>query len=54
MEPVLTLFKNLEKETLLALVRAESDSFARLQGRAGVIQEFLEAVEKSTVALEKM
>ena len=54
MEPVLTLLKNLANETDRALRRAESDKFARLQGRAGLLEEFLAAVEQSAATLEKL
>jgi len=54
MEPLLTFFKKSLEQTKTALIRAEGDTVARLQGRAGVLQEFLEAVETSASVLEKV
>lgn len=54
MAPLLTFFKNLEEQTKVALIRADSDKVARLQGRAAFIEEFLAAVEKAATTLEKL
>ena len=40
MKPLLMFFKKLDAETKTALVRAGADTFARLQGRAGLLEEF--------------
>ena len=54
MQPLLTFLKNLEKDTLDSLVRADSDKFARLQGRASFIQDLLLAIGQSASTLEKL
>jgi hypothetical protein len=54
MQPLLQFFKSIEKETLIALVRAEGVTNSRLQGRASLLQEFLEAVENSASTMEKL
>lgn len=54
MRPLLEFFKNLDTQTKDALIRADSDTFARLQGRATLLQEFLIAVETSADVVEKL
>ena len=54
MKPLLTFFKKLDEETKRGLVHAGADTFARLQGRAGLLEEFLKAVESSAAVLEKL
>tara|TARA_R110000868_G_scaffold218849_2_gene469669 strand:+ start:786 stop:1019 length:234 start_codon:yes stop_codon:yes gene_type:complete len=54
MKPLLTFFKNLDEETKRGLVHAGADTFARLQGRAGLLEEFLNAVESSAAVAEKL
>lgn len=54
MAPLLMFFKNLDEQTKVALIRADSDKFARLQGRAAFIEEFLVAVQNSAATLEKL
>jgi len=54
MKPLLTFLKNLDADTKTSLVRAGADTFARLQGRAGFLDEFLTAVETSADVVEKL
>jgi hypothetical protein len=54
MQPLLAFFENLLVSTDGALRRATGDTFARLQGRALLIEEFLSAVDESPQTLEKM
>jgi len=53
-EGLLSLFKQLLDDTKTSLVEADGDHFRRLQGRAKVLQDFLEAVEKSPSIIERM
>lgn len=53
-EGLLSLFKQLLDETKTALISADGDYFRRLQGRAAVLHDFLEAVDKSPQILERM
>lgn len=54
MQPLLKFLKNLADETDVALRRATGDTYARLQGQAQHLEQFLTAVEKSAETLEKM
>lgn len=54
MEPLLTFINKMLTETKTALITAEPEHFRRLQGRAGFIKEFLDAVEQSAATLEKL
>lgn len=54
MAPLLKFFNELLEDSKDALVHAESDQFARLQGRAGVLKEFVEAVQKAPSAIERL
>jgi len=54
MEPLLKFFKNMAEEHKTSLVRAETGSFPRLQGRASVLIEFLDAVDNAASTLEKL
>lgn len=54
MAPLLAFFKNLAIETDVALRRATGDTYARLQGQAQHLENFLKAVEQSAATLEKM
>ena len=53
-EGLLAIFKQLLDETKSALIEADGEHFRRLQGRAKVLQDFLEAVNDSPSALERM
>ncbi len=53
-EGLLLLFKQILEETKLSLIEADGDHFRRLQGRAKVLHDFLEAVEKAPSTLERM
>lgn len=53
-EGLLSLFKQLLEDTKTSLVEADGDHFRRLQGRAKVLQDFLEAVEKSPQIYERL
>lgn len=53
-EGLLALFKQLLEDTKSSLVEADGDHFRRLQGRAKVLQDFLEAVDESPSILERM
>lgn len=48
------LFRQLLDETKTALISAEGDNFRRLQGRAKVLADFLEAVDEAPQLLERM
>lgn len=54
MRPLLVFLNSQFEESKTALIRAEDDKFARLQGRAGFLQEFLEAVNSAASTLEKL
>lgn len=54
MKPLLMFFNNQFEESKTALIRADGDTFARLQGRAGYLQELLEAIETSSSVLAKL
>ena len=53
-EGLLLLFKQLLEETKSSLIEAEGDRIRQLQGRAKVLQDFLEAVEKAPSVLERL
>ena len=53
LRPLREFFQNLADDTDVALRRAKTDDYQRLQGRAQLIEEFLTAVETSTKVLEK-
>ena len=53
-EGLLLLFKQLLEDTKTSLVEAEGDRVRQLQGRAKVLQDFLEAVEKAPSVLERL
>lgn len=54
-EALLSLFKLKLEETKSALVEAEdSVRIHRLQGRAEILRDFLEAVEQSSSVLERL
>jgi hypothetical protein len=53
-EGLLSLFKQLLDETKTSLITADGDYFRRLQGRAAVLQDFLEAVEKAPSVYERL
>jgi hypothetical protein len=48
------LFKQLLEETKSSLIEADGDRFRQLQGRAKVLQDFLEAVDKAPSILERL
>lgn len=54
LRPLLELLASLLEDTKNALIRAEGDTVYRLQGRAGVLQEFVEAVENAARTNERM
>jgi hypothetical protein len=54
MQPLLKFFDNLLSETKDALIAAQPDVVPKLQGRAGVLKEFLDAVDKAASTLERM
>jgi hypothetical protein len=54
MQPLKLFFENLLADTKDALVTATPDIVPRLQGRAGVLREFLDAVNSAASTLEKM
>ena len=54
MKPLLTFLNNQFEESKTALIRADGDTLARLQGRAGYLQELLEAVNSAASILEKL
>lgn len=53
-EGLLLLFKQLLEDTKSSLIEAEGDRFRQLQGRAKVLQDFLEAVDKAPSVLERL
>lgn len=53
-EGLLQLFRQILEETKTSLVDADGDHFRRLQGRAKVLGDFLEAVDKAPSTLERM
>lgn len=53
-EGLLVLFKQLLEETKTSLIEAEGDRIRQLQGRAKVLQDFLEAVEQAPSVLERL
>lgn len=53
-EGLLTLFKQILEDTKSSLIEADGDHFRRLQGRAKVLSDFLEAVDKAPSVLERM
>lgn len=48
------LFRQLLDETKTALMTADGDNFRRLQGKAKVLADFVEAVEEAPRILERM
>lgn len=54
MQPLLAFFENSLKSTDHALRHARGDDVARLQGRAGLMEEFLDAVAQAPQTLEKL
>lgn len=54
MKPLLTFFENLLVSTDRALRRAGGDDFARLQGRALLLEDFLTAVAEAPQTREKL
>lgn len=54
MRPLLEFFNSLLEDTKEALIAADAEKVVRLQGRAGVLKEFLAAVDHAPVALEKL
>jgi hypothetical protein len=54
MKPLLTFFETMKKETHSALLKGEGAEMHRLQGRALMINEFLDAVENSAAVMEKL
>ena len=54
MEPLLKFFNNMAEEHKDALVKADTDRVVRLQGRASVLIEFLDAVDNAGSTLEKL
>lgn len=53
-EGLLKLFRQLLDDTKASLIDADGDHFRRLQGRAKVLNDFLEAVDKAPSTLERM
>ena len=53
-EGLLALFRQLLDDTKSSLIDADGDHFRRLQGRAKVLQDFLEAVDDAPSVLERM
>jgi hypothetical protein len=53
-EGLLLLFKQTLEETKSSLIEADGDRFRQLQGRAKVLQDFLEAVDKAPSILERL
>ena len=54
MKPLLTFFETMKKETYGSVLKGEGAEMHRLQGRALMIQEFLDAVENSAAVMEKL
>lgn len=54
MQPLLMFLKSQFDDSKTALIRAEGDVLTRMQGRAGFLQEFLEAVDNAASVLEKL
>jgi hypothetical protein len=54
MLPLVEFIKNQAEHCKTSLIRAEGNDIFRLQGRAGYLEDFLEAVEQATSVLEKM
>jgi hypothetical protein len=54
MKPLLEFFDNLCTETDIALRRGDGPEMYRLQGRALLLQEFLDAVKNSASVMEKL
>jgi hypothetical protein len=54
MHPLLTFLKNQAEHSKTSLIRADGPDLGRLQGRAGYLEDLLEAVEKATSVLEKL
>ncbi len=54
MAPLLQFLNNLAEESKTSLIRAEGVTLHRLQGKAGFIEELLDAVQSATSVLEKL
>lgn len=54
MRPLLEFLVEVLEDTKDAMILAESEKVARLQGRAGVLKEFVDAVHKSAETLERL
>ena len=54
MVPLHRFITELMQETQIAWITAEGDKLTRLQGRAGVLKEFLDAIDTSAQTLEKL
>jgi hypothetical protein len=54
MHPLLTFLKNQAEHSKTSLIRADGPDLGRLQGRAGYLEDLLEAVEQATSVLEKL
>lgn len=54
MRPLLDFLVELLDDTKNAMIQADSDKVARLQGKAGVLKEFVEAAYSSATTLEKL
>ena len=54
MKPLLTFFETMQMETYKAMSKGDGAEMHRLQGRALLITEFLDAVENSAAVMEKL
>ena len=54
MQPLIKFLKEMLDETTNALIAAPVDTVQRLQGRAAMLKELTDAIEKSASVLEKM
>ena len=54
MQPLLAFLKSQYEESKTSLIRAEGDMLTRMQGRAGYLQELLDAVSNAASTLEKL
>ena len=54
MRPLLEFFTQLLEESKDAMILANADTYQRLQGRCGVLKEFVEAVRKAPEAIERL
>lgn len=54
MRPLMKFLEEMLDDTTGALIVAPAETVQRLQGRAAVLKEVIEAVEKAASSLEKM